>query len=515
MPDDTTVLSLPLIQPSQAQKHVTHNEALRILDVAVQLSVLDRTRQEAPATPTQGDRHIVAAAATGLWAGQEGRIALFANEGWEFYTPLPGWRAHVLAEGQTVVWDGGIWAAPGQGTLAPSELGINTTPDPVNRLAVKSDASLFSHDGAGHQMKINKSAAGQVASLVFQSGFDGRAEVGLIGDNALAIKVSPDGTSFAEALRTDPATARVLLPVGLRLAPGSAAEPSGAFIGDGNTGLFSPAANQIGVATAGVQRVLVGSAGVQIDVPLGGSAVQADAQDVSTPARLVRTDGALAAALASFGTYAAPGAGVNIDLLGAGSAGLYHDSNPGTWPVTPAGVNWHIATARLYSGEAAVQTAVRYTLSGAVTAPDRYHRVRANSGGAWSDWRRTLTADLVLGTVGQSGGVPTGAILERASNANGTYLRLADGTQICTHSLNSALATTAAVGSVFTAPSELAWTFPAAFSAPPNVTCTVRAVDRWGNGRAQNFAEARVRIYGHTNSATLSAIEMTAIGRWF
>ena len=40
MPDTSHALSLPLIQPSQAQKHVTHNEALRILDAVVQLVVI-------------------------------------------------------------------------------------------------------------------------------------------------------------------------------------------------------------------------------------------------------------------------------------------------------------------------------------------------------------------------------------------------------------------------------------------------------------------------------------------
>lgn len=39
---------------------------------------------------------------------------------------------------------------------------------------------------------------------------------------------------------------------------------------------------------------------------------------------------------------------------------------------------------------------------------------------------------LLLGTVSQSGGVPTGAIIERGSNANGEFVRYADGTQICT-----------------------------------------------------------------------------------
>ena len=65
MPDDTTILSLPLILAAQAQKHVTHNEALAQLDLIVQLAVIDRTRTTPPALPAVGDRHIVAA---GAWS---------------------------------------------------------------------------------------------------------------------------------------------------------------------------------------------------------------------------------------------------------------------------------------------------------------------------------------------------------------------------------------------------------------------------------------------------------------
>ena len=65
MSDVSAVLALPYIQPSQAQKHVTHNEALRLLDVIVQLAVLDRSRTAAPVPAAVGDRHIVAAEAHG------------------------------------------------------------------------------------------------------------------------------------------------------------------------------------------------------------------------------------------------------------------------------------------------------------------------------------------------------------------------------------------------------------------------------------------------------------------
>ena len=103
MSDVSAVLALPYIQPSQAQKHVTHNEALRLLDVIVQLAVLDRSRTAPPGTAALGDRHIVAAGATGDWAGQDGAIAVFDLEGWVF-PPQPGWRAEVLAESTSVVF---------------------------------------------------------------------------------------------------------------------------------------------------------------------------------------------------------------------------------------------------------------------------------------------------------------------------------------------------------------------------------------------------------------------------
>ena len=41
-------LGLPVMQPSQVQKHVTHNEALNVLDTVTQLCVLDSTLTTLP-----------------------------------------------------------------------------------------------------------------------------------------------------------------------------------------------------------------------------------------------------------------------------------------------------------------------------------------------------------------------------------------------------------------------------------------------------------------------------------
>lgn len=63
-----------------------------------------------------------------------------------------------------------------------------------------------------------------------------------------------------------------------------------------------------------------------------------------------------------------------------------------------------------------------------------------------------------VGTVSQSGGVPTGAVIERGSNANGSYVRFADGTQICwgTAIINQTVAAGAAAYPTLTPPAAFA-----------------------------------------------------------
>ena len=77
--DATDNLNLPYILPAQAQKHVTHNEALRILDAVIQIVVQDMTRATPPASPTEGQRHVVASDASGAWAGHIAAIATWQD----------------------------------------------------------------------------------------------------------------------------------------------------------------------------------------------------------------------------------------------------------------------------------------------------------------------------------------------------------------------------------------------------------------------------------------------------
>ena len=109
MADTTTNLLLPFILAAQAQKHVTHNEALRLLDGLIQLSVLDRNLATPPGSPAEGARYIVASGATGAWSGWAGDIALWSDGAWVRLPARTGWVVWAQDESRVVVRIGSVW----------------------------------------------------------------------------------------------------------------------------------------------------------------------------------------------------------------------------------------------------------------------------------------------------------------------------------------------------------------------------------------------------------------------
>ncbi len=205
MSDETPRGALPLLAAAQAQKHVTHNEALLALDALIGARILDRDRTAPPASPTDGDTYLVHATATGAWAGKEGQIASCLDGAWRFHAPFAGLTAYIAGEDKFLLFDGTAWVDIS--TLLTLQnlplVGINTAADATNKLAVKSAAVLFDNTGSGVQAKLNKHAAGDTASLLYQTNYSGRAEIGLSGDDHFHFKVSPDGSAWTEALKLD------------------------------------------------------------------------------------------------------------------------------------------------------------------------------------------------------------------------------------------------------------------------------------------------------------------------
>lgn len=108
----TPRFALPLLAVAQAQKEVTHNEALTLLDALVHAAVEAGPLAAPPLDPAEGQCWIVGAAPTGAWTGQENAIAIRTGGGWRFAPPRAGMRATRLTDGARLRFDGGEWAAP-------------------------------------------------------------------------------------------------------------------------------------------------------------------------------------------------------------------------------------------------------------------------------------------------------------------------------------------------------------------------------------------------------------------
>jgi len=264
--DQSPRLALSYLAPSQAQKHVTVNETFRRLDQLVQQNVLSRTVSAEPASPTEGDAYILPASPTGAaWGGfAENDIAAFQDGAWTRIAPKEGWRSWVSDADEFLAFNGASWTAVGGGggggdvssvfgrtgavaaaasdydaaqiDFAPAGgiaatdvqaaleeldsekiasvnpialVGVNTTADAANKLAVASDNTLFNHNGTDHRVKVNKAGLADTASFIFQTAFSGRAEFGLTGDDDFHFKVSPDGSTFFESFILDKDTGDV------------------------------------------------------------------------------------------------------------------------------------------------------------------------------------------------------------------------------------------------------------------------------------------------------------------
>jgi len=338
----TPHLALPLIAAAQAQKHVTHNEALFAVDALLHCAVKDKDLAAPPASPAEGDRYIIAGAATGAWAGKTGQVAALQDGVWRFYPPQAGWIAFVVDELQLYHFNGTAWAA---GVVAITNLqnltllGIGTAADATNPFSTKLNNVLHlgktvAEGGTGNiQVKISKESAAKTASHLFQTNFSGRAELGLTGDDNLHLKVSADGAAWVEALVFAAATgaatfgaptvtaAAAASGAGLRLPHGVA--PTAPVNGD----LWSTTAGWFVRTNGATQQLAVYNAaatfaGVNVGGALSGATAGSFSGAVSTAA--------LSATSGTFTSTLSVNNGAELNVWGPGSTVRLRFVNDGT-----------------------------------------------------------------------------------------------------------------------------------------------------------------------------------------
>lgn len=228
--DATPRLQFDYLLPNQASKHVTLNAALDRIDVLLQATCLSANLQQPPSSPDGGAVYIVADQAFGEWDGQDGKIAIWRDSAWTYLAPFTGCTAFDADTRQILVYSGTQWEAlmpssaltlESLGNGALNRLGINTGADDINRLAVKSEAILLSHSAANGtegdcRLAINKSAPQATSGVVFQDDYSGRAEIGLLGDDALSLKVSDDGFTWHTGIALNGQNGAVSFPSGFQ-----------------------------------------------------------------------------------------------------------------------------------------------------------------------------------------------------------------------------------------------------------------------------------------------------------
>lgn len=177
MANNTARLLLPLVQANQAGKEVTLAEALNMLDGLVMPAIINRTTTAAPGSPAQGDMYLVAAAATGVWAGSSGKLAIFIGSAWEFIVPLEGFSVWDKGADEAVRYDGAAWKTyganytlKGTATYDPPSIaaGATTTTDVTVTGAALGDiaAVSFSLDAAGVDIRGYVRAADTVRVML-------------------------------------------------------------------------------------------------------------------------------------------------------------------------------------------------------------------------------------------------------------------------------------------------------------------------------------------------------------
>ncbi len=264
---------------------------------------------------------------------------------------------------------------------------------------------------------------------------------------------------------------------------------------------FNQIAMDWGATLAGIKPWALSNTGTQAQADMGMTAVGRRLNAASTAENALSFIGGMPKSMSNLRAVSDANNVPNECGFYGISVGPYSNLPPGIDALNPIG-------SMLYHHPYDVATAVQLFVPR--TSNILYFRRRV--AGAWQSWVRVLSDAQLLGTVAQSGGTPLGSILERGSNANGQYARLADGTQICTISLLGANDRMANTGYTLT--------LPAAFTPDWTVGVSVSWVSHATNPATYNgvkvaYANGASLTFILAENLTTNRLIFSCIGRWF
>jgi hypothetical protein len=324
--DHSARLGLPYLAAGQMQKHVTLNEALTRLDALVHAAVASRTATAQPLAPPDGALWILPPEASGpAWGGRTaGTLMRAEGGGWTEVAAPDGLVVLVQDVGEVVVREAGAWTLLGARLGAAQDLarlGVGATADAANPFFARLNNALWTaldaaSGGTGDlRLTLNKETPGDVLSLLFQSGWSGRAELGLVGDDDLRLKVSADGSDWHEVLAIDRATGRA------RFARGAGRREATVFTADGTYETPDWARTIEAVVVGGGGGGGSGAFGAAGDRFGGGGGGAGGISHGRWAADAL--SGAVAVVVGAGGASGAPGAGAD-----GGQSAVVHDSLP-------------------------------------------------------------------------------------------------------------------------------------------------------------------------------------------
>lgn len=147
---------------NNAANQTLANLNFAVLNQLVQAAVVDKDLSTPPSSPVNESLYIVGSSATGLWAGQVGKLAFWLSDAnaWSFITPMPGYSVRVLDETDSAGLPA-VYGYSGSAWIKRDSSGGGSFENPMT-----SEGDIIVGGASGAPERLAKGSDGQVLKMV-------------------------------------------------------------------------------------------------------------------------------------------------------------------------------------------------------------------------------------------------------------------------------------------------------------------------------------------------------------